>query len=99
MERARNGEGPSLIEAETYRFVGHYFGKPQVYRSLREVEQWKKRDPIRLLREWLEKEGLMTAAEADRLDDAVMREIEEITKTAREAPFPDGEQFDRYVYA
>ena len=99
VKRARNGEGPTLIEAKTYRFEGHYFGEPQVYRTAAEVAQWKERDPIRLLREWLEKEGLMTAAEADRVDKAVKQEIEEVTKTALDAPFPGGEQFDRHVYA
>jgi TPP-dependent pyruvate/acetoin dehydrogenase alpha subunit len=99
VERARNGEGPSLIEAKTYRFEGHYFGEPQVYRSAHEVEQWKKRDPIRFLREWLEKEGVLTAAKADQLDEDVKQEIEEVTKTALGAPFPGDEQFDRYVYA
>ncbi len=99
VERARKGEGPTLIEAKTYRFEGHYFGEPQVYRSPAEVAQWKKRDPIHFLREWLAKEELLTAAEADRLDEAVRQEIEEVTKMALEAPFPDGGQFDRYVYA
>ena len=99
VERARSGGGPTLIEAKTYRFEGHYFGEPQVYRSPKEVEQWKKRDPIRLLREWLEKEGLLTETEADRLDEAVRQEIEEVTKAALGAPFPSDEQFDRYVYA
>jgi len=99
VERARNGEGPSLIEAKTYRFEGHYFGEPQVYRSASEVEQWKKKDPIRYLREWLEKEGVLTAAEADLLDEDVKQEIEKVTKTALAAPFPGDEQFDRYVYA
>jgi pyruvate dehydrogenase E1 component alpha subunit len=99
VERARQGEGPTLIEAKTYRFEGHYFGEPQVYRSPREVEEWKKRDPIRMLRDWLEKEGLLTEAEADRIDEAVKDEIDEVIKAAIEAPFPSGEQFDRYVYA
>jgi len=99
VERARKGKGPTLIEAKTYRFEGHYFGEPQVYRTPSEVEKWKKRDPIIIYREWLGKEGILTPEEADRIDEEVKGEIERATQTALDAPFPSAERYDMYVYA
>ena len=99
VKRAREGNGPTLIEAKTYRFEGHYFGEPQVYRTPSEVEEWKKRDPILLYREWLSKEGILTTEEADRIDEEVKGEIEKATQTALNAPFPSAERYDKYVYA
>nr|MDA3833027.1 thiamine pyrophosphate-dependent dehydrogenase E1 component subunit alpha [Spirochaetales bacterium] len=49
-ERARKGEGPTLIEAKTYRHRGHYEGDPQMYKSAEDVDHWKRLDPINLLR-------------------------------------------------
>src|SRR5512134_307642 len=51
IDRARTGGGPTLVEAKTYRFMGHYVGDPQTYRSKDEVEQWRKRDPIVMFRQ------------------------------------------------
>ena len=53
-ERARNGEGPTLIEAKTYRWYGHSHSDPRAYRTRDEEAEWKKRDPITVLKENLE---------------------------------------------
>src|SRR3990170_6987745 len=71
IDRARGGGGPSLVEAKTYRFMGHYVGDPQTYRSKDEVEQWKKRDPIVLFRKRAVDEGKVTAAEQGAIDAAL----------------------------
>ena len=78
-ERARRGEGPTFIEAKTYRWRGHYEGDPQVYRTLQEIEEWKKRDPIATFRNQLLAEGILNDGQLEeiqgevfvRLDDAV----------------------------
>jgi len=99
VERARKGKGPTLIEAKTYRFEGHYFGEPQVYRTRSEVEEYKKRDPIPCYRNWLVKQGILNQKEADRMDEEVKLEIERATQKALDAPAPSGEEYDRHVYA
>jgi len=89
IERARNGEGPTLIEAKTYRFRGHFEGDPQIYRSKEEVEWWKKnKDPIVLFEKTVLEKGLLTKEELDTIRERVKREIEESIKFAEESPWP-----------
>jgi acetoin:2,6-dichlorophenolindophenol oxidoreductase subunit alpha len=68
--RARGGDGPTLIEAKTYRFRGHYEGDPQTYRTDAEVEEWKKRDPI-----VLHERRLLKAGVADSQLDAIRADV------------------------
>jgi pyruvate dehydrogenase E1 component alpha subunit len=89
IDRARTGGGPTLVEAKTYRFMGHYVGDPQTYRSKDEVEQWKKRDPIAMFRKRVVEEGKITAAELDALDAAIAKEMEQAVEFARQSPEPD----------
>jgi TPP-dependent pyruvate/acetoin dehydrogenase alpha subunit len=88
VDRARAGEGPTLLEALTYRFVGHSRSDPAKYRPPGELDEWKKRDPIALCRERLEAEGVA----ADRLDAVVAEveaELEEAARGALASPWPD----------
>lgn len=97
-ERARNGEGPCIIECKTYRYEGHNFGDPQIYRSREEVDEWKKnRDPLILYREKLEADGLheeLAAIEAE-----VEAEITEAIEWASEQPIPAVESVTDYVFS
>src|SRR5439155_951596 len=62
--RARSGGGPTFIVAETYRYEGHYYGDPQVYRTKEEIEDWRaKRDPLAIARDWLLDERLASPAD------------------------------------
>jgi TPP-dependent pyruvate/acetoin dehydrogenase alpha subunit len=72
--RARRGEGPTLLECETYRWSGHYEGDPEKYRTREEVEGWKARDPIARLRERLA--PAVGAQEFAEIDAEVEREIQ-----------------------
>lgn len=92
VERARNGEGPTLIEARTYRTVGHHEGDPVVgvYRTQEEVDEWKKRDPILAFRRRLIDEfGVATAEELDAIDARIQGVMNEAVEFARASPFPD----------
>ena len=89
IDRARTGGGPTLVEAKTYRFMGHYVGDPQTYRSKDEVEQWKKRDPIAMFRKRVVEEGKITAVELDAIDAAIAKEMEQAVEFARQSPEPD----------
>ena len=91
IDRARTGGGPTLVEAKTYRFMGHYVGDPQTYRSKDEVEQWKKRDPIAMFRTRVVEEGKIPAAELDGIDAAIAKEMEAAVEFARQSPEPEVE--------
>jgi TPP-dependent pyruvate/acetoin dehydrogenase alpha subunit len=87
-ERARRGDGPSLIEALTYRHKGHSRADPGKYRPDEEVEEWLKRDPIDIYRARLE--GLDVPPNTlDAIEDAARAEIDAATEAARNAPPPD----------
>ena len=87
--RAKAGEGPSLIECKTYRWLGHWTGDPQTYRTREEVEEWKKKDPMKRWREKLIAEGLFTEAELDAMLKAADDETEAATQFALNSPNPD----------
>lgn len=90
VKRAKAGEGPSLIECKTYRYLGHWTGDPQTYRTKEEVEEWKsQRDPITLFREKLLKEKAFTAEELDAIEQAALKEAEEAAEFAINSPEPD----------
>lgn len=86
--RARRGEGPSLIDALTYRVGGHMAADPGAYRSAEEVEQWKQRDPIALHEQRLLAEGRLDAARAAALREAVAAEVGAAMKAAQSDPLP-----------
>ena len=84
---ARAGNGPAFVEALTYRFVGHSRSDPGAYRPEGELDDWKARDPIVLLRAQLEAEGVDTA-QLDDLERELGEELEQMRKQGLAAPFP-----------
>ena len=99
VERARSGEGPSLVECKTYRHRGHYEGDPQIYKTPEEVGYWKDRDPILRLREKMTDANLATVAELDALEAEVKAEIEAAVEFAKQSPYPTVDQVTLDVYA
>jgi pyruvate dehydrogenase E1 component alpha subunit len=98
--RARGGEGPSFLEAKTYRFLGHYVGDPGTsYRTQEEVKEWRRRDPIELFRGLLRGKRLLTEKEEAEIPSRVKREIDEAVQFARESPRPDLQEALTDVYA
>jgi pyruvate dehydrogenase E1 component alpha subunit len=91
IDRARVGGGPTLLEAKTYRFLGHFVGDPQPYRTKEEVEEWKKRCPILLFRQRVFGEGKISAAELDAIDAAIKKEMEAAVEFGRTSPEPEVE--------
>lgn len=98
-DRARSGEGPTLLVCETYRFEGHYIGDPQVYRSKEEVEAWKQKDPILRQRAWLVEQGIALEADLDRIQSEVDQELEEAVAFALSSPDPDPAELFTDVYS
>jgi pyruvate dehydrogenase E1 component alpha subunit len=87
--RAKAGEGPSLIECKTYRWLGHWTGDPQVYRTREEVESWKKKCPIKRLREYMIENKIAAEEELDKIETDVDAMVEAAEKFAVESPEPD----------
>jgi TPP-dependent pyruvate/acetoin dehydrogenase alpha subunit len=90
-ERARAGDGPTLLEVDTYRFCGHMTGDPEPYRTPDEVERMRERDPLRIARERLLAAGCVEQHIAE-LEAEVDREIDEALADAEVAPEPRVEE-------
>ena len=86
---ARSGAGPAFIEALTYRFVGHSRSDPGAYRPEGELDEWRKRDPIVVLRAQLEAEGVQ-GSELDAIEQEMAAELERMRANGLAAPFPTG---------
>lgn len=91
IQRARSGQGPTLIDALTYRVEGHFNLDDGAYQPRDEVEAWKKRDPITVLSSKLIESGLMTGAEIEDMRTKANTEIEQALETALNDPDPDWE--------
>jgi len=97
--RARRGEGPTLIECKTYRWLGHSIGDPQEYRKAEEVEAWKKKDPIQRFENYLRQKGLLDEDKVKKVYRSVNEEIEAGVQFAESSPMPQPEDFLTAVYA
>lgn len=98
VEGARNGSGPALIECKTYRWEGHYHGEPQVYRNKSEVDEWKKKCPVKRFEKYLLSKKIEQTILSDIRDD-VRIEIDEAIKFAESSPDPEGKNLFEYLYA
>ncbi len=89
IERARRGEGPTLLECLTYRWLGHHVGDPGTgYRSKEEVEAWKARDPIHKLRKQVTDSKLAEEKDFEAIDEEIHRIIEDAGAFALSSPQP-----------
>ena len=98
-ERARAGEGPTLLEFRTYRYKGHSMSDPQKYRTKEEVEQYKQRDPIEQVRATILGKKMATEADLAAIEQKVNAQVEESVKFAEESKFPEVEEAMRDIYA
>ncbi|MBC8504167.1 MAG: thiamine pyrophosphate-dependent dehydrogenase E1 component subunit alpha [Chloroflexi bacterium] len=98
-ERALSGEGPTLIEAKTYRHRGHYEGDPMIYRPDGELEEWQKRDPIPAFRKRLIESEIISEGELEELMGSVQEQLDEAVGFAANAPIPVAEEALQGVYA
>ena len=97
-DRARAGDGPTFLEFKTYRFRGHSMSDPQKYRTKEEVEQWKGRDPLEMVRDRILTNGIATEADLDLIDAKVKEVVEASVKFAEESPYPEPEAAFEDVY-
>ena len=102
VQRARAGEGPAFLQADTYRYSGHHVGdiNREYYRSKKEEQLWKsERDPISMHGKRLIEEGLADAAALEKISNEARSEMEDAVKFAVNAPYPSVDQVDEDIYA
>ncbi len=95
----RAGNGPYFLEVKTYRYKGHSVSDPAKYRSKEEVEEYKSRDPLKMLEDKVLTQGIASESEIQAIKDAIKAEIEEAVRFAEESPYPDPSELytDNYV--
>ena len=100
IDRARRGEGPTLLECKTYRFFDHVGvrGMGIEYRSNDEVEEWKQRDPIQALEDLLSEQDVLSTEGAATVHDRVRQEAMEAIAWADASPYPEVENLLDDVY-
>lgn len=97
--RARNGQGPTIIEIETYRFLGHFQGDPELYRDKAEVPGLREQDPILKLRNRLVDSESVTEAELEEIEKRVKQEVDEAYQFARDSEYPAPEDALKDVFS
>jgi pyruvate dehydrogenase E1 component alpha subunit len=98
--RARQGEGPTLLECKTYRFHGHNFGDPQQYRAREEIADWaEKRDPIKRLAAFMKDAGMLTDEQDRAIQQRVTAEIQAAIRFAEDSPYPAPDELYKDVYS
>jgi pyruvate dehydrogenase E1 component alpha subunit len=99
VERARAGEGPTLLECLTYRFRGHSLADPDELRSEVEKDFWAKRDPLKALAAHLTSHGLASSEDLKAIEKEIDAEVADAVEFAVAAPEPDPSELTRYIWA
>ena len=97
-ERARKGDGPTLLEFRTYRYKGHSMSDPAKYRTKEEVEEYKQRDPVEVVKNTILTNKMATQKDLDVIDQKVNAQVEESVKFAEESNYPDPSEAFKDVY-
>ena len=98
VNRARQGEGPTLLEMKTYRYKGHSVSDPQKYRTKDEVEEYKDQDPITKVTKTILDNNFATEGELKAIDDKISLIVDASVKFAEESPWPDDSEVYKDVY-
>ncbi len=98
VKRAREGGGPTLLEIKTYRYKGHSISDPQKYRTKEEVDEYKAKDPIGMVREVILNNKFATEKDLDAIDKRVNDIVDGSVKFAEESPWPDDDEVLKDVY-
>jgi 2-oxoisovalerate dehydrogenase E1 component alpha subunit len=99
VDRARNGEGPTLIEAKTYRFTAHSSDDDDKrYRQAEEVAIWRQKDPIQRYAAYLREAGILLDAVEEEINDKVTQQVDDATDYAEQAPDPTPDDLTKFVY-
>ncbi len=99
VERARKESLPTLLEARTYRYMGHSMSDPGNYRTRAEIEKYQERDPIKLFTATLKENKVLTDRDLSDMEAAIKEQIEQAVRFAEESPEPDPKELYTNVYA
>ena len=97
-ERARSGNGPTLLEFRTYRYKGHSMSDPAKYRTKEELEDYKHRDPIEYVRHVLLDNAYATDTDLEAIDDKIKEQVNESVQFAEDSPFPPADEVYKDIY-
>lgn len=95
----RGAGGPRFLEYRTYRFRAHSMYDPELYRTKAEVDEWRRRDPIPAYRDKLERDGLLTDADVERIEAGIAAELDDAIRFAEESPWEPAENLLADVYS
>ena len=98
-DRARRGEGPTLVEAKTYRWYGHSHSDPRAYRTREEEAEWKKRDPITVMKEDMQSVRMLTEAEFETVEQTVEGKLAKAMEYSNASPEPLASELETDVFA
>ncbi len=99
VERARKGQGPTLIECKTYRYRGHSRFENPNYRTKEELNEWLQKDPIKLFGDYLETELAVASDKLNELEQQITQEIEKAVQFAQNSPDPKPLDYRKYIYS
>lgn len=100
VERARRGEGPSMLVCHTFRYGGHHVGDPGTkYRAKEEIEEWKAKDPIVRFEKVLVERGVLSPGDIEEMHSKVEKRLAAAVEAGRNAPYPDVNEVTEHVYA
>lgn len=94
----RDGKGPFILEAQTYRYKGHSMSDPAKYRTKEELESYKSKDPIQITYEEIIKKKIVSEKELENINNKVIKKVKEAVDYALESPFPSQEDLYQDVY-
>lgn len=97
-DRARKGDGPTLLDIRTYRYKGHSMSDPQKYRTKEEVSEWMEQDPIEHCLNVIKQNKWLSEKEIKEINDWVKKEVEESVEFAENSPYPEGKELYEDVY-
>ncbi|MBX9732612.1 MAG: pyruvate dehydrogenase (acetyl-transferring) E1 component subunit alpha [Chitinophagaceae bacterium] len=98
VKRAKEGDGPTLLEMKTYRYKGHSISDPQKYRSKEEVDEYKNQDPITKVAHTILENGYASQEELQAIDQKINAIVEESVRFAEESPWPSDDEVLKDVY-
>ncbi|MFZ9054772.1 MAG: thiamine pyrophosphate-dependent enzyme, partial [Flavobacteriales bacterium] len=97
-DRGRRGDGPTLLDIQTYRYKGHSMSDPQKYRTKDELNEYQEKDPIEYVRNVLVSQGWNTAEELKAVEKEVKAQVEEAIEFAEQSPYPEAQELYEDVY-
>ncbi len=98
VQRARKGDGPTFLEIRSYRYKGHSMSDPAKYRSKEEVEEYKKQDPIEVVKATILAKKYANEKQLEQIDEKIKDIVDEAVNFAEESPYPDAAELYTHIY-